>query len=97
MRTLKGMCGLGLAASLGFVGQAQAQASRDGGYVIRDVSVVDVEVGVVRSNQDVYVVDGRIHLTIQAAYSLEQVVEAFDVIRDRRIRGKVILLTDGGV
>ncbi len=61
MRTLKGMCGVGLAVSLGLVGsQAPAQTSRDGGYVIRDVSVVDVEGGVVRSNQDVYVVDGRI-------------------------------------
>lgn len=41
-------------------------------------------------------VEGRIHLTIQAEYSLEQVVEAFDVIRDRKVRGKVVLLTGGG-
>ena len=36
-------------------------------------------------------VDGRIHLTIQAKYSMEQVVDAFNVIRDRKVRGKVVL------
>ena len=41
-------------------------------------------------------VDGRIHLTIQATYPLERVAEAFDVIRNRQVRGKVVLLTDGG-
>ena len=87
MRTLKTMCGLGLAASLGFVGQAQAQASRDGGYVIRDVSVVDVEVGVVRSNQDVYVVDGRIH----------RIATALDVVpgRFKHVDGSGLYLMPG--
>ncbi len=77
MRTLRTMCGLGLAASLGFVGQAQAQSSRDGGYVIRDVSVVDVEVGVVRSNQDVYVVGKRIH---RIAPALDKAPRQFEVV-----------------
>ena len=39
---------------------------------------------------------GLVHITVQAAYPLEKVVEAFDVIRDRQIRGKVILLTNSG-
>jgi len=38
--------------------------------------------------------DGKIHVTVQAAFSLEQVVQAFDVIRDRQVRGKVVLSTD---
>ncbi len=42
-------------------------------------------------------VDDRIHVTVQAAYPLEQVAKAFDVIRDRQVRGKVVLLTDGGI
>jgi len=37
---------------------------------------------------------GLVHITVQAAYPLERVVEAFDVIRDRQIRGKVVLLTN---
>ncbi len=40
-------------------------------------------------------VDDRIHVTVQAAYPLEQVVAAFDVIRDRRIQGKVVLSMEG--
>ncbi len=40
-------------------------------------------------------VDRRIHVTVQAAYPLEQVVRAFDVIRDRRIQGKVVLSMEG--
>ena len=39
---------------------------------------------------------GRIRLTIQATYPLERVAEAFDVIRNRRVRGKVVLSTGGG-
>ena len=39
---------------------------------------------------------GLVHITVQAAYPLEKVVEAFDVIRDRKIRGKVVLLTGNG-
>ena len=39
---------------------------------------------------------GLVHITVQAAYPLEKVVDAFDVIRDRQIRGKVILLTNSG-
>ncbi len=41
-------------------------------------------------------VDGRIHITVQAAFPLEQIVKAFDVIRNRQVRGKVVLLTGDG-
>ncbi len=36
----------------------------------------------------------KIQMPVQATFSLDEVSEAFDVIRDRRIRGKVVLLTD---
>jgi NADPH2:quinone reductase len=38
--------------------------------------------------------EGKIHVTVQAQYPLERVVDAFDVIRDRKIRGKVVLTMD---
>ena len=41
--------------------------------------------------------EGHVHVTVQAAYTLNQVVEAFNVIRDRQIRGKVVLQMDGDV
>ena len=39
-------------------------------------------------------VDGRIHVPVQATFPMEQCVEAFDVIRKRQIRGKVVLTFD---
>ncbi len=41
-------------------------------------------------------VDGRIHVTVQARFPLERVAEAFAIIRDRRIRGKVVLVMPDG-
>jgi NADPH2:quinone reductase len=41
-------------------------------------------------------VDGRIHVTVQARFPLERVAEAFAVIRDRQIRGKVVLVMPDG-
>ena len=43
---------------------------------------------------DLYV-RGDIKVPVQATYPMEQFVDAFDVIRDRQVRGKVVLLTDG--
>ncbi len=78
MRTLKVMCGLGLAASLGLVvSRAPAQTPGDEGYIIRDVSVVDVEGGVIRANQDVYVVGKRIH---RIAPALDKTPRQFEIV-----------------
>ena len=38
---------------------------------------------------------GDIKVPVQATYPMEKFVDAFDVIRDRQVRGKVVLLTDG--
>ncbi len=39
--------------------------------------------------------DGRISVPVQASFAMEDYVEAFDVIRDRRVRGKVVLRMGG--
>jgi NADPH2:quinone reductase len=42
-------------------------------------------------------VAGRIRMPIQARYPLDRFIEAFDVIRDRNVRGKVVLtIGEGG-
>ena len=42
-------------------------------------------------------VDGAVWITVQARFPMERIVAAFDVIRNRQVRGKIVLLTDGGV
>ena len=62
MKTMTALCGLGLAGGLALTElQVHGQAPRDRGYIIRDVSIVDVEAGIVTDNQFVYIVGDRIH------------------------------------
>lgn len=35
--------------------------------------------------------DGRLHVPVQASYPMDRVVDAFDIIRNRQVRGKVVL------
>jgi NADPH2:quinone reductase len=97
----------GRLAVVGFAGGVIAKL-RTNYALIKNITVTGVDrstylvhdpVGYRRAQEEIFrlFVDGRIHLTIQAAYPLEQVVAAFDVIRDRRIRGKVVLSMDGGM
>ena len=37
------------------------------------------------------IVDGKVRMPIQARLSMERFIEAFDVIRNREVRGKVVL------
>ena len=39
--------------------------------------------------------DGKIRMPIQARFPMQDFIKAFDVIRDRRVRGKVILTIGG--
>ena len=38
-----------------------------------------------------YCVEGKVHMPVQDSYPLEEYIKAFDVIRNRQIRGKVVL------
>ncbi len=39
---------------------------------------------------------GKITMPVQASYALEDFIQAFDVIRNREVRGKLILTLEGG-
>ncbi|MBT5895545.1 MAG: NADPH:quinone oxidoreductase family protein, partial [Rhodospirillaceae bacterium] len=39
-----------------------------------------------------YCVEGKVHMPVQAQFPLEDYIKAFDVIRNREIRGKVVLM-----
>lgn len=39
-----------------------------------------------------YCVEGKVHMPVQAHFPLEDYIKAFDVIRNREIRGKVVLM-----
>lgn len=43
-----------------------------------------------------YCVDGKIHMPVQARFSMDDYIKAFDVIRNREIKGKVVLLIRDG-
>lgn len=55
----------------------------------------DREPGWMHSAQDEifrYCVEGKVHMPVQARFPLEDYIKAFDVIRNREIKGKVVLM-----
>lgn len=91
---------------VGFTGGA-IPAVRTNYLLLKNVAVTGVNYGAYREREpgrvrraqaelcELYGA-GKIRIPVQETFALEEFVAAFDVIRDRRVRGKVVLSMDGG-
>ena len=91
---------------VGFTGGA-IPAVRTNYLLLKNVAVAGVNYGAYREREpgrvrraqaelcELYGA-GKIRIPVQETFALEEFVAAFDVIRDRRVRGKVVLSMDGG-
>ena len=73
--------------------------------LLKNIAVTGVNYGEYREREPAWVrraqqelcdlyTDGKIHVPVQATFAMAEFVKAFDVIRDRQVRGKVVLLMD---
>ncbi len=90
---------------VGFTGGA-IPALRTNYLLLKNVAVAGVNYGAYREREPGWVRRaqaelcalydaGKIRIPVQETFALEEFVAAFDVIRDRRVRGKVVLSMDG--